>query len=92
MTPLTPHYDKNTSCGHAVPEDLSGLSGFVAARNALISHWIIDAGADHRYVLQASFWGNTKAIAQCNGERPAADGWVYFLGMCEVHDSMVTPC
>lgn len=92
MTPLTPHYDQLTLCGHAVPENIAGLSRYVSARNALISHWLPDAGAQHRYVLQASNWGNIKQIPQCNGDRPQSDGWVYFLGVCEVHSAVVTPC
>jgi hypothetical protein len=97
MTPLTPHYDKLVSCGHAVPESVNPpgtpeYSGFSAARDTLISHWILDADAQHRFVIEASFWSNRQRMSQCNGDLPRSDGWVYFLGVCEVHSAVITPC
>jgi len=91
MAGLTPHYDQHQfvpGCGHYVPENMNPpgaevYSGFSAARDALISQWLA-TGTNHRYVLYGRFWDNTLQITQCNGERPASDGYVYFLGVCDV--------
>lgn len=77
----TPHYEVNTSCGHAVPPDsqTSGNgSGFVLGRGHLKNDWLDAYGSAK--LFRTDNWGNTALMRQCNGWYAAnADGVVYWL-------------
>jgi hypothetical protein len=78
------HCDPLHPEAHYVPENYNGLgiSGFVAAREEMVSSMVLQAGLQ---IVEYKNWYNALPIKQCNWQMPESDGLVAYVCQDDTH-------